>query len=73
MREGSRPQKTTKIRFSDYDVALFERKIRKRKIKSMKSREVWFNVMKVHLLPAFGEFFVAFDDGRYQLRPEHRH
>jgi integrase len=24
----------------------------------MKSREVWFNVMKVHLLPAFGEFFI---------------
>jgi integrase len=58
VREGSRPQKTTKIRFSDYVVSLFERKIRKRKIKSMKSREVWFNVMKVHLLPAFGEFFI---------------
>ncbi len=41
-----------------YVVSLFERKIRKRKIKSMKSREVWFNVMKVHLLPAFGEFFI---------------
>jgi hypothetical protein len=65
VREGSRPQKTTKIRFSDYVVSLFERKIRKRKIKSMKSREVWFNVMKVHLLPAFGATGGA-DEG---LRP----
>jgi integrase len=58
VQEGSRPQKATKIRFSDYIVSLFERKIRKRKIKSMKSRVVWFNVMKVHLLPVFGDFFI---------------
>ena len=58
VRDGSRPERATKTRFSDYVVSLFERKIRKRKIKSMKSRVVWFNVMKVHLLPVFGEFFI---------------
>jgi integrase len=58
VREGNRPKQMPKIRFSDYVVSLFERKILKRKIKSMKSRVVWFNVMKVHLLPVFGEFFI---------------
>lgn len=59
VREGGGPAPQTRIRFGDYVVSLFERKIRKRKIKSAKSREVWFNVLKVHLLPAFGEFFVG--------------
>jgi len=58
IREGGGRTLKTKIRFSDYVVSLFERKIRKRKIKSGKSKEVWFNVLKVHLLPAFGDFFV---------------
>jgi len=58
VREGGSRIPKARIRFSDYVVSLFERKIRKRKIKSAKSKEVWFNVLRVHLLPAFGELFV---------------
>jgi hypothetical protein len=58
IREGGGWTPKARIRFSDYVVSLCERKIRKRKIRSAKSKEVWFNVLRVHLLPPFGDFFV---------------
>ena len=47
-----------RIRFSEYAASLFERKVTKGKIRSAKTREKWECVLRLHLLPAFGDFFL---------------
>ena len=47
-----------RIRFSEYAASLFERKVTKGKIRSAKTREKWESVLRLHLLPAFGDFFL---------------
>src|SRR5207237_8338096 len=47
-----------KIRFSEYAASLFEFKVRTGKIKSAKSREKWESILRLHLVPAFGDYFV---------------
>jgi hypothetical protein len=46
------------MRFSEYAASLFERKVTKRKIRSAKTRKKWESVLRLHLLPAFGDFFL---------------
>lgn len=47
-----------RMRFSEYAASLFERKVTKGKIRSAKTREKWESVLRLHLLPAFGDFFL---------------
>lgn len=47
-----------RIRFLEYCASLFERKVRTGKIKSAKSREKWAFMIKLHLGPRFGDFFL---------------
>jgi integrase len=47
-----------RIRFSEYAASLFERKVTKGKIRSAKTREKWESVLRLHLIPAFGDFFL---------------
>jgi integrase len=49
---------TPKIRFLEYCALLFERKIRTGKIKSAKSREKWAFMIRLHLNPRFGDYFL---------------
>jgi integrase len=47
-----------RIRFLEYCALLFERKVRTGKIKSAKSREKWAFMIKLHLNPRFGNYFL---------------
>src|SRR4051794_9971214 len=47
-----------RIRFGEYAASLFERKVTKGKIRSAKTREKWESVLRLHLLPAFGDHFL---------------
>src|SRR5262245_31159703 len=44
--------------FTDYALSLMERKITRGKLKSGKSRERWGNILKNHLVPSFGDFYI---------------
>lgn len=57
-RAGTTESAAPKIRFSDYAVSLLERKVQAGEIKSAQTRELWGCVLRRHLLPAFGAFFV---------------
>lgn len=54
----SRHVEVKKIHFSEYAASLFEFKVRTGKIKSAKSREKWESILRVHLLPTFGDYFI---------------
>ena len=49
---GERPK------YADYATSLFERKLAKGELTSAKSEERWADTQDLHLIPAFGEFFV---------------
>jgi len=53
--EESQP---TRIHFLEYCASLFERKVRTGKIKSAKSREKWAFMIKLHLNPRFGNYYL---------------
>src|SRR5262249_8750586 len=44
--------------FSAYALSLMERKIARGRLKSGKSRERWATILKNHLRPAFGDFYI---------------
>jgi integrase len=45
-------------RYADYATSLYERKIALGSLKSAKSRERWADTQDLHLVPAFGDWFV---------------
>jgi site-specific recombinase XerD len=47
-----------RIRFTEYAASLFERKVKKGKIKSARTRQKWESELRLHLAPAFGELFI---------------
>ncbi len=53
-------QVTTVVRqrFDDYAVSLLEKKVMEGDIRSLKGREKWGHVLRLHLIPAFGDFYV---------------
>ncbi len=55
---GEGQSSAERIRFSEYAASLFERKVTKGKIKSAKTREKWEGVLRRHLIPAFGDYFL---------------
>jgi integrase len=58
VRGGEDRSRETKIRFSEYAASLFERKVTKGKIRSAKTREKWESTLRLHLLPAFGDYLL---------------
>jgi integrase len=58
VRSGESTSTPRKIRFSDYAVSLLERKVRAGDIKSAATRGTWDYILRLHLLPKFGDFFV---------------
>lgn len=48
----------SKVLFADYAVSLLARKTQRGDIKSAKTRRLWGDVLKKHLIPAFGAFAV---------------
>jgi hypothetical protein len=58
IRAGETKENRERIRFNSYAASLFERLVAKRAIKSVKTKQLWELVLRLHLFPAFGEFFV---------------
>ncbi len=58
VRGGEVRGEMVRIRFGEYAASLFERKVTKGKIRSAKTREKWESVLRLHLLPAFGDHFL---------------
>jgi integrase len=58
IRSGTVQAARERIRFSEYAASLFERKVAKREINSAKTREKWETILRLHLIPAFGDYFV---------------
>ena len=58
IREGANEAKQSRQRFSDFSVSLLERKIATNELKSVKSQEKWGYILKHHLLPPFGAFYL---------------
>jgi len=42
----------------DYSVSLLEKKVMEGDIRSLKGREKWGHVLRLHLIPEFGDFYV---------------
>ena len=55
IREGRTRGSAEATSFGDYSVSLLERKIRKGEIKSIKTREKWGYILRLHLIPVFGD------------------
>ena len=55
-RDSLRGHKRQRQLFSEFAASLFENKVAARDIKSAKGREKWESTLRLHLLPAFGEF-----------------
>lgn len=55
---GDRKQPDKMPSFNDYALSLMERKLALGKMKSAKSRERWVCVLKNHLSPEFGDYFI---------------
>ena len=45
-------------RFDDFAVSLLEKKVMEGDIRSLKGREKWGHVLRLHLVPEFGDFYV---------------
>ena len=58
IQSGEGPSSGERIRFGEYAASLFERKVTKGKIRSAKTREKWESVLRRHLIPAFGDYFL---------------
>ncbi|HZL18583.1 MAG TPA: tyrosine-type recombinase/integrase [Polyangia bacterium] len=58
VRGGDVGRQQARIRFGEYAASLFERKVTKGKIRSAKTREKWESVLRLHLLPVFGDHFL---------------
>jgi hypothetical protein len=59
VRNGMAPEEPARrTRFTEYAASLFELKLKTGAIKSAKSREKWEYMIRLHLAPAFGDFFV---------------
>ena len=58
IRRGVEEESPLRMRWSAFAVSCLERRIATRKIKSAKNRIVWGSVLKTHLIPAFGDYFV---------------
>lgn len=48
----------SKVLFGDFAVSLLDRKVKRGDVKSAKTRRLWGDVLKQHLIPAFGTFAV---------------
>jgi len=59
VRAGEVQPRDSRIRFGEYAASLFERKVAKGKIRSAKTREKWESVLRLHLIPVFGDHFMA--------------
>lgn len=58
IRRGADESSPPRMRWSAFAVSCLERRIATKKIKSAKNRIVWGSVLKTHLIPAFGDYFV---------------
>lgn len=58
VRRGGDESSPQRMRWSAFAVSCLERRIATRKIKSAKNRIVWGSVLKTHLIPAFGDYYV---------------
>ena len=58
IRRGGRTVERRRERYGDYATSLFEQKVASGKLKSAKSRERWADTQDLHLIPAFGDWYV---------------
>lgn len=58
VRRGADESSPQRMRWSAFAVSCLERRIATKKIKSAKNRIVWGSVLKTHLIPAFGDYYV---------------
>lgn len=58
IRQGRLGEVRKRERYGDYATSLFERKVALGNLKSAKSRERWADTQDLHLIPAFGEWYV---------------
>ena len=58
IRRGAEESSPQRMRWSAFAVSCLERRLATKKIKSAKNRLVWGSVLKRHLIPAFGDYFV---------------
>jgi integrase len=58
VRQGGTTMTGPRPRFGGFAVSLFERKLARGEIRSEKGKEKWCDILKNHLVPFFGEFFV---------------
>jgi integrase len=58
VRSGTGERDRPRTRFAEYAASLFERKVTKGRIRSAKSREKWEHILRLHLIPVFGQYFV---------------
>jgi len=52
------PAETKRWRFAEWAALVFERKVRDRKIVSAAGRATWRSTLEIHLVPAFGAYYV---------------
>lgn len=52
------PVASTRPRFDDWAVTVFERKVRDKRILSASGRATWSSILETHLIPAFGPMLI---------------
>ena len=58
IRQGRLGEVRKRERYGDYATSLFKRKVDQGALKSAKSRERWADTQDLHLIPAFGDWYV---------------
>lgn len=53
-----RPQESERVRYAAYSESLLKRKLAVGQLTSLKSRRTWVDIQDLHLVPAFGDWFV---------------
>ena len=58
IREGMVEEESEPTSFAVYSVSLMEEKVKLGEIKSAKTRESWGSILKLHLIPVFGDLLM---------------
>jgi len=58
IRRGGKGEGQARVRYGDYAASLFERKVATGELASAKSRERWADTQDLHLIPAFGDWYL---------------
>jgi hypothetical protein len=59
IRRGRTDQGRQPVRYADYTESLLKKKLAKRKFRSKKGRRTWVDLQDLHLIPAFGDWFIG--------------